>query len=151
MIPWIQHPNAPNPDGQTPIACAALHGHTDIIKILAPLSINPNVPTNFGSGVNWTPIYCATIGGNIEVIKALIPWTDNPNAPNLDGRTPIAAAALHGHTDIIELLRPFAPYDCYAKAKCYEFLFSPFGFKMVSGLYVSIVGMMIAYRYIVKR
>ena len=97
-------------------------GRADIIKILAPLSINPNAPIARGI-LDWTPIYLATVRGDIEVIKALIPWTDNPNAPNPKGdcclmpRTPIVCAALKGHTEIIELLRPFVPNHRYVWAK----------------------------------
>ena len=32
----VQHPNAPNSWGQTPIHAAAIYGHTEIVKILAP-------------------------------------------------------------------------------------------------------------------
>ena len=96
----------------TPIELAVNKGRADIIKILAPLSINPNAPTA-GGILDWTPIYLATVRGDIEVIKALIPWTDNPNAPNRDGETPIECAGRHGHTEIVEILRPFVPYHCY--------------------------------------
>ena len=37
-------PNAPNGFGWTPIHSAARRGYTEIIKILAPLTDNPNAP-----------------------------------------------------------------------------------------------------------
>ena len=47
----------PVPDrwGDTPIHGAARHGHIDIVKILVPLTYNPNRPNNCGK----TPIYWA--------------------------------------------------------------------------------------------
>ena len=40
----MDNPNAPNKDGNTPIHEAAKNGHTEIVKILAPLTDNPNAP-----------------------------------------------------------------------------------------------------------
>ena len=51
----VANPNAPNKLGDTPIHCAAYYGHTEIVKILAPLTDNPNVPDKDG----WTPINIA--------------------------------------------------------------------------------------------
>ena len=36
------NPNAPDRDGNTPIYQAALNGHTEIVKILVPLTNDPN-------------------------------------------------------------------------------------------------------------
>ena len=38
MAPLIESPNAPNNDGETQIFIAAMNGHTEIVKILAPLT-----------------------------------------------------------------------------------------------------------------
>ena len=40
------NPNAPKNDGSTPIYWAAVWGHTEIVKILAPLTDTPNAPWN---------------------------------------------------------------------------------------------------------
>ena len=80
------NPNAPNTkDGDTPIHWAALNGHTEIVKILAPLTDNPNSADN--SGI--TPIHQAAWIGQTEIVKILAPLTNNPNAPDKDGYTPI--------------------------------------------------------------
>ena len=42
-------PYSPNRDGDTPIHSAARHGHTEIVKILIPLTDNPNAPNNYGN------------------------------------------------------------------------------------------------------
>ena len=43
-----EKPDAPDEDGNTPIYWAAFKGHTDIVKILAPLIDNPNAPNDHG-------------------------------------------------------------------------------------------------------
>ena len=82
------NPNAADENGDTPIHMAAYHGHTEIVKILAPLTDNPNAPNDSGR----TPIYRAAYDGNTEIVKILAPLTDTPNAPNNQGKTPFAVA-----------------------------------------------------------
>ena len=40
--------NSQDEDGETPIMKAAYHGYTEIVKILVPLTDNPNVPDKLG-------------------------------------------------------------------------------------------------------
>ena len=132
LIPLLEDPNAPNQVDVylTPIGLAVIQGKADIVKILAPLSINPNA--FFGPGFNWTPIFWATYRGEIEVVKALIPWTENPNAPNLNGKTPLECAVAYGHTEIVELLRPFATlsqlFFSYFNMECKIWIAGGFGY-----------------------
>ena len=72
-----------------------------IVKILLPLTDNPNDPI-FGI----TPILWATTKGNTEIIKILAPFAENPNAPNKFGLTPIYLAARRGYTEIVKILAP---------------------------------------------
>ena len=65
-----------------------IHGHLEIVKILAPLAENPNTPDSEG----LTPIHWAAIKGYLEIIKTLAPLSDNPNAPDNNGITPINLA-----------------------------------------------------------
>ena len=65
---------------------AALYGHTEIVKILAPLTNSPIAPNKYG----FTPISAAAQRGHTEIVKIL--------APDNDGRTPIYWAALTGRT-----------------------------------------------------
>ena len=48
----------------------------DIVKIVAPLTDNPNAPDELGK----TPISCAAENGHTEIVKILAPLTKNPNA-----------------------------------------------------------------------
>ena len=73
----------------------------EIVKVLVPLTNNPNVPNNNGD----TAINAAAFHGQAEIVKILTPLTDNPNAPNKNGTTPINWAAKMGHTEI-KILAP---------------------------------------------
>ena len=71
-------PNALVEDGSTPIYRAAWCGHTEIVKILAPLTDNPNNSDEDGR----TPIYQAARNGHTEIVKILAPFIDNSNQIN---------------------------------------------------------------------
>ena len=75
-----------------------------IVKILVPLTDNPNAPNKIGD----TPIHKAAEYGHTEIVKILAPLTDKPNAQNKAGITPIyqAAQAEAGYTEIIKILVP---------------------------------------------
>ena len=78
------------------------HENTEIIKILAPLTDNPNTPNDYGD----TPISWAAYKGYTEIVKILVSLTDNPNAPNKNGTSPIHKAARNGNTEIVKILAP---------------------------------------------
>ena len=102
MAPLVENPNAPSPNGWTPIALAARYGHVKIVELLAPLVDNLNALIMLPQG--WTPIALAAINGHDKIIEFLAPLVDNPNEPILNGRTPIALAALNGHVKIAAFL-----------------------------------------------
>ena len=74
----------------------------EIVKILAPLTDNPNAEDENGR----TMIYIAAFWKHTDIVKILASLTDNPNAPNKDGETPIHAAADKGLTEIVNILAP---------------------------------------------
>ena len=80
--------NAPDEKGDTPICVATSQGHTEIVKILAPLTDNPNASDKNGD----TPIFVAALNGHTEIIKLLAPLTDNPNSSVITGVTPFSVA-----------------------------------------------------------
>ena len=51
----------------------------EILKILAPLSDNPNTPGSNG----LTPINFAVENGYLEIIKIMAPLLNNPTATNI--------------------------------------------------------------------
>ena len=82
----------------------------EIVKILAPLIVNPNTPDNLG----WTPIHEAANYGHTKIVKILAPLTANPNSPDNQGRTSIHVAAKYGSTEIVKILAPLtANYDSH--------------------------------------
>ena len=60
-------------DGNNPIFIAAHNGRTEIVKILAPLTDNPNAPNT----IDETPIYWAARNRHAEIVKILTPFTNN--------------------------------------------------------------------------
>ena len=86
---------------------AASDGHTEIVKVLAPLTNNPNAPNEVGI----TPIYKAAAWGYTEIVEILAPLADFPNAPDkLHRNTPIYWAACNGHTKIVKILAPLTDF-----------------------------------------
>ena len=63
----------------------AKNGHSEIVKILASLTEDPN-PMALGGLI---PIYHAAHLGHTEIVNILAPLTDNPNVLNIYGDTPI--------------------------------------------------------------
>ena len=72
---WPHYPNESKSDF-TPIEYAAMNGHTDIVKILAPLTVNPNETKSF---FTVTPIERAVMKGNMEMVKILASSTGTKN------------------------------------------------------------------------
>ena len=80
-------------------------GNIDVVKVLAPLTKNPNGYVDRG----YTPIFCASRAGKLDVIQFLASLTENPNAPNsLYGWTPIHGAAINGYLNVIKFLAALA-------------------------------------------
>ena len=98
---FANNPNAPNKLGRTPIDEAGKYGHTEIIKLLAPLVDNPNAPDRNGR----TPMHEAAINGHERFIKVLINYfIDDFNPPDSTGKTPIYLAAKMGHANLTQIL-----------------------------------------------
>ena len=81
-------------DFRNQIYQSARDNNLEIVKILAPLTDNPNAPDKFG----WTPIHGAASQGLVEIVQILAPLVNNSNDPDEDGRTPIQQAKINGHT-----------------------------------------------------
>ena len=90
-----------------PLSAAASYNfgsdsQTEIVKILAPLTDNPNVPDKNGD----TPIHRAAARGYAEIIKILAPLTANPNAPDKEGKTPLDMAKNEEIRTILKSIKP---------------------------------------------
>ena len=74
MASTIENPNAPMPDGWTPIHLAAAEGHLDIVKLLASKVEHPNIPLPDGR----TPLFLSVRHGHKDdhVYVRLLKMTD---------------------------------------------------------------------------
>ena len=92
----------------------------EIVKILAPLTENPNSPSKTG----MTPIHWAADCGHIDVIKILTSLTENPNPSGESGYNPIFRAAHFGQTETVTFLAPLTDNpnspNMYGETPIYE-------------------------------
>ena len=105
--------NALHIEGYTLTGLAARYGQTEVVKLLASLVNNPNLPDEYGV----TPIFWAAENGHTEIVKILAPLTDNPNAARKSGDTPLSIAAFKGHIEIVKLLEPLTELDLQKKIR----------------------------------
>ena len=72
LLLLIENTNHPDGEGETPIHVAACKGHTEIVRILVPLTSYPNSPnTRFGD----TPIHqTARIGEDKQKLSKSWPF-----------------------------------------------------------------------------
>lgn len=99
-----------------PFALAAIHGHSDIIRLLYehgvdPCSINNNWKNDMDDGkrANWEeghPLSMAASHGHVSVVNILLKYGMRPDLPaghNVE-RTSIHLAAMNGHLDVVRVL-----------------------------------------------
>jgi ankyrin repeat protein len=78
-----------NQDGEYPIHSAAIHGHTEVVKILLLHGADCNVQRDSGA----TPLHLASRGGHLETVQLLLDHKADPNIQNNSGRTPLHYAS----------------------------------------------------------
>ena len=69
------NPNSPDGNAETPIFVAAIMGHTEIVKFLAPLTDNPNAPNRDGK----TP---SSVTRNVEIRTFLESFKKHKDLPS---------------------------------------------------------------------
>ncbi|CAM6102002.1 unnamed protein product [Calypogeia fissa] len=95
------NPNATTEDDVTALLTAAAAKFTDIVELLVK---NGADVTTVASGV--TALHVAAEQGDEEMVKCLTGAGANSNVTDEDGSTPIQAAAIGGHRNVVELLLP---------------------------------------------
>ena len=86
--------------GGTAFAAAVQNSHLDVVKYLASLGADMEIPIHDGA----TPIFIACYRGNMEIVRFLCSQMVNLEKPNANGNTPFAIAAQHRRLDIAEAL-----------------------------------------------
>ena len=94
------NPNAPGPDGTTPIMWAAANGDAELVRALAQAGADVKAKNHFGTSA----LTEAAIIGAAPVIDALLKGGADPNTRNPEGETPLMAVARAGHVDAARLL-----------------------------------------------
>ena len=106
LIPYIKNANefGTNEFGfyTSPMSAAIHNGHTEIVKILAPLCKEFLYSDKYVSG---NLIHYAIGCNKPETIKIFAYLLDDPNAPDSDGLTPIEMAQNRGLTGIVKFLK----------------------------------------------
>ncbi|XP_047478068.1 serine/threonine-protein phosphatase 6 regulatory ankyrin repeat subunit C-like [Penaeus chinensis] len=100
MLNVLRNPETVSPEGNTPLHCASLAGHTEVVKLLLmkKADVKSETPTHH------TPLHYAALGGNPVLVKQLVSYGADPNAKDERNNTPLHYAALCGHTLVVELL-----------------------------------------------
>mmetsp|Transcript_17294 Transcript_17294/g.21011 ORF Transcript_17294/g.21011 Transcript_17294/m.21011 type:complete len:167 (+) Transcript_17294:117-617(+) len=86
--------------GGTAFAAAVQNSHIEVVKYLAALGADMEIPIHDGA----TPIFIACYRGNMDIVRFLCSQMVNLEKPNANGNTPFAIAAQHRRLDIAEIL-----------------------------------------------
>ncbi len=89
------NPNAPGPDGTTPIMWAAANDDVELVRALVKAGANVGARNHFGTSA----LTEAATTGSAGVIDVLLKAGANPNSANPEGETPLMAAARSGRLD----------------------------------------------------
>jgi len=93
-------PNAPGPDGATPVMWAAYYDDVELVRLLIDAGADVTVRNEFGSSA----LTEAAIIGSTPVIEALLAAAADPNTENPEGETPLMAVARSGNVEAARLL-----------------------------------------------
>ncbi len=89
--------NQRNPDDETPLMLAALHGHLRLAEQLIARGADVNK-------TGWTPLHYAATGGHVDLIRLLLEHHAYIDAESPNGTTPLMMAAYYGNPAVTLLL-----------------------------------------------
>ena len=92
--------NQGNPEGFTPLICAARKGHSNIVRIILERGANLSIANDCG----FTALHVSSQHGHIVVVKILVEAGAPLEATTLVGSTPLHQAAENGHGSVIKVL-----------------------------------------------
>ncbi|XP_046341395.2 ankyrin repeat domain-containing protein 50-like isoform X1 [Haliotis rufescens] len=86
---------------RTPVMVAALRGHKEEVELLVGEGADVSLVSERGANI----LHLASRGGHVEVVKYVLSQVMvRINSRGWKKRTPVMAAALHGHKEVVELL-----------------------------------------------
>jgi ankyrin repeat protein len=91
---------AHNELANTPILCAVIGAHIDLVKLLLARGADVNLANSAGA----TPLHKAAITGNCAVLRLLLAHQAQVDARNSGGQTPLVHAQFLGHAEAVALL-----------------------------------------------
>jgi ankyrin repeat protein len=86
--------------GSTPLWCACVSGHTEIVTMLLKAGADPDKQANDG----WTPLHVACWKGHTEIVTMLLKAGADPNKQDNDRKTPLHVACVNRRTEIVRML-----------------------------------------------
>jgi ankyrin repeat protein len=86
--------------GRTPLCCAAVEGHMEVVATLGELGADVNVQDTNG----WTPLHQAAYHGHVELVATIVQHGADVNVQDTGGLSPLHRAAYHGHVEVVATL-----------------------------------------------
>ncbi|XP_063612337.1 uncharacterized protein LOC134785836 [Penaeus indicus] len=96
----LRNPETISPEGNTPLHCASLAGHTEVVRLL----LTKDADAKSETPTHHTPLHYAALRGDAILVKLLVYYGADSNAKDERNNTPLHYAALCGHTLVVELL-----------------------------------------------
>lgn len=91
---------AHNDLANTPLLCAVIGQHLDLVRFLIAQGADVNMPNNAGA----TPLHKAAIGGDCRIVRLLLANAAQVDARNSGGQTPVVHARYLRHVEAAALL-----------------------------------------------
>lgn len=104
----IVSPNKPN---ETPLFAASVKGHVNVVKFLVNLHLSPKYAKVHPKYGNREPLNGAARHGYTAVVRELLRLGVEACGGPTRGRAALAVAAMHGHVDIVAMLRGVGVID----------------------------------------
>ena len=122
--------NSKNSCGETPILCAAIYGHFQIVDLLIKHGADLNIQRKY----DWmTPLMCAAKNGYFDVIQLLIESEAKINMIDKEEKTALYHAIESRNIRIFELLFSKGAYDSLNEEKKRDLLIHIFYKNFIEG------------------